>query len=263
MQDSRIILRVGANALKAYVFVVALFASGMCMIAFHVESVSAQQSMLQQTIRPIECVYTSTQTGSGTVQDNTCEGQPIPSVTAVAVNGGRPVLDGFFSSYRADTLKVWINGQWYTHGIDSRLTTEGDGWRLNLSGLNTSLLPGMYTVMVESQVDGHLLLRNTDAAKFEVVVTSAVPPIRYVTPADSIAPFFTRLITPQTQEAVAGDTLPRLSLPKIVSSDQPDGHSVSSSALGPVFRVVVAVFAVALLLISAVGGVLYYFLHKM
>lgn len=130
----------------------------------------AQQSELRQQIQPFECIYTTTQTGGGSNMDSTCDGQPVPVLTSIELNNGRPVLHGTFDASRSIMLRVWINGQWYTLGVDARLTTAGDDWSLDLSGLANSLQPGIYIIMAEVETDDGLLLHNTDAGSFIVPV---------------------------------------------------------------------------------------------
>lgn len=134
---------------------------------------AASQSQLQQEIKPFECIYTTTETGSGqnTVED--CQNQQIPSVEEIVVNAGRPVLRGVFQASKALMLRVWINSQWYTHGTDARLSVSGDEWTLDLSDLSTPLATGDYEVIVEVETNDGLLLRHVSAATF-FVPTEAV-----------------------------------------------------------------------------------------
>lgn len=186
---------------------------------------SAQQVQLEQQINPIECIYTTTTTGVGSNVDSTCDNQPIPLVTSTITNNGRPVIKGVFSATRAIMLRVWINGQWYTYGTDARVTVNGDLWELDLSSLNAPLIAGSYTVVIEVETNDGLLLRNTEAAIFEISnvqapVAQLLPP-----PIDSVnaaTPFFTHMILPQTQEA-ARDTISP-SGQSAVGNAQPESH---------------------------------------
>lgn len=174
----------------------------------------AQQVQLQQQIKPLECVYTTTQTGGGENTNSTCDNQPIPLVTNIVVNSGRPLLQGSFDAARSIMLRVWISGQWYTHGIDSRVTVDANEWTLDLTGLPVALIPGVYTVMIEVETNDGLLLRNTAAATFEVLNTHE--PARQLSPPtiNGLAPFYTHMILPQTQEA-AGMVNPSTDLPLV------------------------------------------------
>ena len=181
---------------------------------------SAQQTELTQEIKPIECVYTTTDDGTGTTTNSTCEGQPIPDMTEVIVNQGRPILRGTYSATRAIALRVWLNGQWFTLGVDSRLTTDGDTWSLDLSDLNEALQSGLYMVIVEVETNDGLLLRNTNAGSFIVPVRPVDPvspsPVPAPMPGGVNQPSVFRpgivipTILPRTQEAagLSGEQAP-------------------------------------------------------
>lgn len=136
----------------------------------------ATESHLSQQIKPIECVYTTTQTGEQETVTSTCENQPVPTVTQIIIENSRPVIKGTYRASTALMLRVWINGQWYTYGTDARLTTNGDSWTLDLSGLNMSLQAGTYVIVVEVETTDGLLLRNTNAGAFII----AEPPVQAV-----------------------------------------------------------------------------------
>jgi hypothetical protein len=216
---------------------------------------SAQQVQLEQQINPIECTYTTTQTGTGSNIDSTCDNQPIPLVTSIIANNGRPVIKGVFSATRAIMLRVWINGQWYTYGTDARLTVNGDLWELDLSSLNVPLIAGVYTVVIEVETNDGLLLRNTEAAIFEIlnVQTPATqqlsPPISSV---NAATPFFTRMILPQTQEAARDIISP--SGQSAVENTQPESHddtkntpTVTNKFQMSLTVIIVLIFVIAML----------------
>ena len=134
---------------------------------------NAQSSGLQQQIEPIECIYTTTITGHSPTLDSTCDNQPVPTVSEVIINEGSPVIIGKYQSATARSLRVWLSAQWYTNGVDPRLKTEADIWTLDLSGTVMLLSEGDYTVIVEVETIGGLLLRNTFAATFNVAPHTA------------------------------------------------------------------------------------------
>lgn len=183
----------------------------------------AQQIELEQRIAPLECVYTTTQTGGGLNMDSTCDNQPVPLLTSVDINNGRPILRGTFNASRSLTLRVWIDGQWYTLGVDGRLMMRDDDWRLDLSGLKEALRPGWYSVVVEVETTDGLLLRNTDAGMFNVPIGFVFEPVLSPTLQELSqyhfqAGFFVPTVLSHTQEG--------LELPGIVNAVPP------SSAIG-------------------------------
>lgn len=183
----------------------------------------AQQVQLQQQINPLECIYTTTQTGGGENTNSTCDNQPIPLVTNVVVNSGRPLLRGSFDAARSIMLRIWISGQWYTYGIDSRMTVDANEWTLDLTDLPVALMPGVYTVIIEVETNDGLLLRNTAAATFEVLNTHEPTRQPSSSAIDGLAPFYTHMILPQTQEA-AGMVSPSMDLPSVKSPHQETRH---------------------------------------
>ena len=148
--------------------IMGLFA-GLAFALVFPYSTNAQSPELQQQIKPIECVYTTTITGNNSTVDSTCDNQPVPTVTEVIVNDGSPIIIGTYQSATARSLRVWLDAQWYTNGVDPRLKTESDLWTLNLSGTLMLLAEGDYIVIVEVETISGLLLRNTFAATFSVL----------------------------------------------------------------------------------------------
>lgn len=203
-------------------FIVIIIISSIVVGFLASTTTSAQQTELTQEIQPIECVYTTIDDGMGTTTNSTCEGQPIPDMTEVIVNQGRPILRGTYSAMRAIALRVWLNGQWFTLGVDSRLTTDGDMWLLDLSDLNMPLQSGLYTVVVEVETSDGLMLRNTNAGSFVVPVRPLDPvtpgPAPTPTPGGVNQPGALRpgvvipTILPRTQEAsgLSGGRVPAL-----------------------------------------------------
>ncbi|MET0980357.1 MAG: hypothetical protein ABWX90_03815 [Candidatus Saccharimonadales bacterium] len=162
------------------------------------KSALAQQSELTQQIKPIECIFTTTQTGNGAHVDSTCDNQPIPLVASVDINSGRPLVRGSFDSVRSIMLRVLVNGRWYVSGIDARLTTNANLWALDLTGIPMSLSAGVYTVAVEVETVDGLVLRNASAATFEVLqrtIKSDAPPLPFGR-SGLVAPFFSITTVP-------------------------------------------------------------------
>lgn len=187
----------------------------------------AQQSQLQQQIKPFECIYTTTQTGEGSNMDSTCEDQPVPQLTNVDVNSGRPLLRGTFSAAQSLMLRVWINGQWYTHGVDPRLTVADDDWQLDFSELPIPLQAGVYVVMVEVETGGGLLLRNTNAGSFIVpVVPLSSPQVPQRLPHNPLIPgFFTPTTSPRNQEGTQAPSTVQMPQPPVTPPDHTRNHS--------------------------------------
>lgn len=223
----------------------------------------AQETQLEQRINPIECVYTTTQTGTGSNVDSNCDNQPIPLVTSTVTNNGRPVLKGVFSAARAIMLRVWIDGQWYTYGTDARLTANGDSWELDLSNLKTPLSAGVYTVVVEVEMDDGLLLRNAEAATFEILnvqAPAAQQPSLLTSQLNAAAPFFTRVILPQIQEALRDVATPS-SLP-VVGDKRLDAHNdiKNTPTVTNKFQVSMMVIAILIFIIAVL---FYLFRHRL
>lgn len=135
-------------------------------VAFAGYVAGATSVRFEQQINPIECIFTTTQTGETVTTSDDCDEQPIPTITSILGGGGRPVILGKYSSARAGTLRVWLGGQWYTLGVDARLKANGDNWKLDLSGLKEPLPPGDYEVSVAIQTHDGYMIRNSAAGRF-------------------------------------------------------------------------------------------------
>lgn len=220
-RDYRLSLYLNKRAVFGWALAMAVIVNGVNLFDNHV--VTAQQSQLQQQITPYECMYTTVETGGEPHTDNTCDGQPIPLLASVDVNKGRPILYGTFSADQSASLRIWINGQWYTLGTDARVTVNDDDWKLDLSGLTAPLQPGVYTVMVEAQTNSGLLLRNTSAGSFIVLLTIPVIPPNIPLAQQTLlqnlfqSGVFIPTIIPQTQEGVElPDTVRPPKLPDVL-----------------------------------------------
>lgn len=243
----------GIGEMSAIVMTFFIFVAALCVF----ETSSAQQVQLQQQIGPLECIYTTTQTGSGVNTNSTCDNQPIPLVTKVILNSGRPLLRGSFDAARSVMLRIWISGQWYTSGIDSRVAVDANEWTLDLSSLPLPLAAGTYTVIIEVETDDGLLLRNTQAATFEIAppVASSAPPSSSLHTLST--PFFTTTMTlPQTQEGAG--------TPKAVSSGKVEpGYRATDKDASSVADAPGGVLAIIVssMIIGVVVIVLYLFLR--
>lgn len=135
---------------------------------------AAQQadSRLEQTIEPIECVYTSTEDGLGSSSSTVCSDMIAPTLDRIAIKNNRqPVLQGTFSSAEMKKLRVWVGGAWYTYGASPYLTVDGDSWSLDLSESAVLLPVGSYTIIVELLTLDSFLLRSV----YEDVLS--IPPL--------------------------------------------------------------------------------------
>lgn len=159
--------------LKYWLGVAAAIASSWLLLY---SDTAAQGSTLKQSIKPIECIYTTVIPSGEPALSGNCATQPIPTVTSIEGSKNRPVIKGKFSAYRASSLRVWLNGQWYTYGADGRLSVDGDEWTLDLSDLHQSLPPGEYIITVEIQTHDGYLIRHNNAGYF-LVKTSLTPSI--------------------------------------------------------------------------------------
>lgn len=134
---------------------------------------TAQSAKLRQQINQIECVYTSTDTGWEVAGNSICDGRSAPKVTDVWVNDGRPIITGTYSASTLKGLRVWINSQWFTLGIDNRLQASDGVWVLDLSDLASPLPVGAYIIAIEEETTNSLLLSNSMAGIFVVESASA------------------------------------------------------------------------------------------
>ena len=144
-------------------------------------SASAQTtgSRLDQTIKPIECVYTNTETGGGNEISSMCSDQSAPTLTKITILARKqPILSGKFSALNTKTLRIWIGGVWYTKGVSPYLRTDGDNWYLDLSASPLTLPPGSYTVIAEVLTNDSFLLSSayTDALSISAVVETPTSP---------------------------------------------------------------------------------------
>lgn len=141
-----------------------------------VNTAFAQQVRIEQQIKPIECTYTTTQTGTTTTttSDN-CNDLPVPTVTTLSVNGGRPLIRGAYDASRTALFSVWLYGQWHTLGVDSHLTTDADTWILDLSEMTQPLPSGTYNVVLWVEANDGLVIQDSHAATFSLVQTK--PPV--------------------------------------------------------------------------------------
>ena len=86
-----------------------------------------------------------------------------PTVNSQTTSDTTPIITGTFSSAFADILTVQVSGvNTYTLGTDSELTSSGDDWTLDLSGI-TPLVLGTYQVVATSTdtSEGTTLSDNT------------------------------------------------------------------------------------------------------
>ncbi len=74
----------------------------------------------------------------------------LPGVASISENDGRPIVNGTFDALNSQQLRVSLNSVWYELGVNPELTSSGNAWTLNLSGLSTPLAPGEYDVMAQS-----------------------------------------------------------------------------------------------------------------
>lgn len=131
-------------------------------------------SQLSQTIKPIECIYTNVETGSGVEVNNTCETQEIPTLETVEMVQRKAVLSGTYPSIRAMSLRVWIGSHWYTLGASPALRVEGDSWYLDLALVNETLTAGTYTIEVEVLTYESVLLRSIYTQALVVPVVNII-----------------------------------------------------------------------------------------
>ena len=103
-------------------------------------SVSAAQSKSSKFTQKINPMYCDG------VPD--CDLQP-PIINGVNNNSHHLRVYGKYDSLNSQSLRVLFNGRWYTLGVDSQLTVQGNYWKLTLGdddGL--PLEPGNYTIEV-------------------------------------------------------------------------------------------------------------------
>ncbi|MEO7904958.1 MAG: hypothetical protein ABIR91_04150 [Candidatus Saccharimonadales bacterium] len=131
--------------------------------------VYAQPVRLEQRIDPIECIYTATQTGIIVTTTTNCDDLPVPTVTVIDAHNGRPIIRGHYDASRTTLLRVWLYGQWYTLGVDSRLTVDGDEWMLDLSDSAHALPSGVYTIMLSVTTTEGLVISNPQSAVFSLM----------------------------------------------------------------------------------------------
>lgn len=170
------------------------------------DPLGAQKVQLNQQIKPLECTYTSTNTGSGVVMTSTCPNEPVPMVTSVDVSAGRPIIRGYFKASATKMLRVWVGGQWYTLGSDVHLSAIGDMWTLDLAGSSASFPPGDYVVTVDVEASDGLSIRNSYAWTFTVQLkysgdtTTSQPPFVMQQPSEIETPPDISVVLPLDNE---------------------------------------------------------------
>ena len=100
-------------------------------------------------------------------------GPGIPTVDALTTNDQTPILTGSYDSSEGGTLEVTVNGVTYTVGTDPEITTAGNVWTLDLSGLGAPLAENPYDVSV-THTDP-LGVTSTDTTSNELVIDIAEP----------------------------------------------------------------------------------------
>lgn len=74
-----------------------------------------------------------------------------PAITDFDPNGNRPIVRGRYDAVFSKYLRVIFGGRLYVLDVDPQLTTEGNDWRLDLSGLSDPLVAGAYELVVEAE----------------------------------------------------------------------------------------------------------------
>ena len=135
---------------------------------------TAATSELSQTINPIRCTYTVFKTGTTTLTPTQCSSQLVPTLSSVTTVL-EPRLTGAFAAIQTTGLRVWVGENWFTLGVSSALTVNGDTWTLDLADVPFSLAPSTtYTVIIEATTVNWYLLSSVYE---DVLTTQAAVPV--------------------------------------------------------------------------------------
>jgi hypothetical protein len=147
--------------------VLKIFGATLLTVLFSHSAVLAQSStdsQLNQEITAFECNYTTVVTGLGKTHSGTCP--PFtPTIAIINTNMGRPTITGVYDAVHTKALRVQVNNQWYTLGIDIELTVNGNVWVLNLSNAQHTLSSGDYLIIVETEDNDGVVRRGEATMK--------------------------------------------------------------------------------------------------
>lgn len=152
-----------------------LFVAVLIAASLYSPAVAAQSADLQQTVQPIVCVFTSTETGAGTSASTTCSSAEPPTVEDISnTTGGRPIVMGQLPFTHFKQLRVWVGDRWFTYMTSPYLAVDNDTWTLDLTHLPAPLAAGDYSVVVELLTDDGYLLRSVYETIFTVPVVTII-----------------------------------------------------------------------------------------
>lgn len=93
----------------------------------------------------------------------------LPTVNAATWIGGNPVITGTYDAENSQSLRIRLNGMWYTLGVDSELTATDNTWRLDLTSLDPPLEADTYNIVVQVTTRDGSVLSDTTASELTVL----------------------------------------------------------------------------------------------
>jgi hypothetical protein len=114
----------------------------------------------------------------------------LPTITAVTWVGGNPRIQGTYDNLNSQSLSITVSGSKYVLGTSPQLTTSGNQWTLQLSGL----APGSYDILVQVTTRAGSVLGDNTSQELTIQAVS-------------VSTVAQGLLAPNTGFAIAGKAI--------------------------------------------------------